>query len=95
MKDKSEDKHSLTQFRNIIHDVFIKRVSDNKQLFVDNVDFFKEEYDIEYNVNKIGDSVYAISTIRTILKTQDCYLKSMDKNIDGKMMLCYSIVGTK
>ena len=90
-----EKKHSLIKFRNITHDDFIKKISDNKHFFVDNINFFKDEYNIEYNVNKLVDSVYAISIIRRILKTQNCSLKSAEKIIDNKNVLCYNIVNSK
>jgi hypothetical protein len=85
-------KHSLTLFKNITHDDLIKKIADNKQVFQEYSQFFEKEYNLSYNITKISDSVYAISTIRQILKTQQCYLKSMEKNIDNKNTLFYSIV---
>lgn len=90
-----EKKHSLIKFTNISHDDFIKRIHDNKKAFEDNVDFFKSEYGIEYNINKLVDSVYAISIIRKILKPQGCSLRSVEKMINDKEILCYSIVNSK
>ena len=40
-------------------------------------------------MSKINDSVYAISIIRQILKTQQCSLKSIEKKEDDKNMLYY------
>jgi len=90
-KDNKYYKHSLSQFKNITHDDLIKKISENKQVFTEYADFFKNEYNIEYNLSKINDSVYAVFIIRKILKTQDCLLKSNEKIVDDKNVLCYSI----
>ena len=40
-------KHSLTLFKNILHDNLIKKISDNKQVFEEYTDFFKKKYNID------------------------------------------------